>query len=477
MHKYIYIYPDFVFWNYLLFEIVMLFERDILSKLRERRQKLNRKPLVLRGARQVGKTTVVNLFAKEFDWYVYLNLETVKDRAFFTKFDEIEDTVEAILFTHSIPKDSERILIFIDEIQAEPKAVASLRYFYEKFPKLYVIAAGSLLETLLEVKNTFPVGRVEYLVMRPVSFLEFLSAIGEIQAYEAIQQIPVPKYAYQKLMDLFHTYALIGGMPEVVQEYIMHRDLVKLKPIYDSLLVAYLDDVQKYSGNAVKAEVLQTAIQSLFREAGKRIKFSEFAHASYTSRAMGEALRTLEKAMLIHLVYPAIENQLPASPNLRKAPYLQALDTGLMNFFSGIQADLIGTKDLHQAYRGRVIHHWVGQMLLTGMHSPLDKLRFWVRDKKQSSAEIDFVHLQDSKLIPIEIKSGKAGKMYSLRRYMETASHDFAVRIYAGDLHLQVLTNPSGRSFYLLNLPYFLVELLPQYIVWMKEASNTLPLE
>ena len=454
----------------------MLFYRHILAQLREKTQNKHRKPLILRGARQVGKTTVVNLFAKEFDSYVYLNLELAADRLFFTKHDRIEDTVQAILFEHDIPLQSKRILIFIDEIQAEPKAVASLRYFYEKFPNLYVIAAGSLLETLLETKNAFPVGRVEYLVMRPVSFGEFLVAIGEQGAYEAMEKVPLPEFAHQKLLTLFHTYALIGGMPEVVQQYAEHRDLVRLKPIYESLLVTYLDDVQKYARGSIKSEIIEVVIQHLFLESGSRIKYAGFAQTSYPSQRMKEALRTLEKAMLLHLVYPATENRLPASPNLRKAPYLQGLDTGLMNFFSGIQADLIGTKDLHEAYRGKVIHHLTGQMLLTGMHSPLDKLRFWVRDKNQSSAEVDFVYLYQAKLIPIEVKSGHAGRMKSLRQYMETAPHPFSVRVYAGPLHLQILTNPSGKQFYLLNLPYFLVEVLPAYLAWMEKAIQDMPL-
>ena len=445
----------------------MIFHRTILRQLKDWTVQSDRKPLILRGARQVGKTTVVNLLAKDFDHYIYLNLELPKDRRFFTQYEELQDTVTALLFQHNIPNTANRILIFIDEIQTEPKAVAAMRYFYEQFPNLFVIAAGSLLETLLEVKNTFPVGRVAYLVLRPVSFLEYLNAIGETVALDILQQIPLPAYAHQKLLDLFHRYALIGGMPEVIRKYVADKDLVKLKPIYQNLLTAYLDDVQKYSKSELKSEVLQHAIQNLFLEAGNRIHFAGFANSNYQSRVMGEALRTLEKAMLLHLVYPATNNQLPAIPNLRKSPYLQTLDTGLMNFFSGLQADLIGTKDLHETYRGRVIHHWTGQMLLTRMHSPLEKLRFWVRDKKQSSAEVDFVWLHESKLVPIEIKSGKAGRMHSLRQYMETATHDYAVRVYAGPLHLQTLTNPSGRSFYLLNLPYFLVELLPEYLEWM----------
>jgi len=185
----------------------MKFERSILNDLQSWSKRNNRKPLILRGARQVGKTTAVHLFAKEFDHFISLTLELPDDREFFTRFDKLEDSVSALFFRHNIPKSAERILLFIDEIQTKPKAVAQLRYFYEKFPELYVIAAGSLLETLLESKNTFPVGRVEYLAMRPVSFLEFLMAINEDMAVELLNEIPLPAHAYPRLLELFHNYA------------------------------------------------------------------------------------------------------------------------------------------------------------------------------------------------------------------------------------------------------------------------------
>ncbi|MEM1325078.1 MAG: AAA family ATPase [Bacteroidota bacterium] len=446
----------------------MAFYRTILKKLEDWSQRERRKPLILRGARQTGKTTVVNLFAHNFDHYIPLNLELAEDRAFFTQFDQLKDTVRAVLFSKEIPENSERILIFIDEIQSEPKAVAALRYFYEDFPHLFVVAAGSLLETLLASKNTFPVGRVEYLVMRPVSFSEFLLAMNEQAAYEAMQEIPFPAYAQLKLLDLFHTYALIGGMPEVVEEYAQHRDLVLLKPIYESLLTAYLDDVQKYATRTNRAETIRFCIENLFLGGGKRIRFSQFANSNYDSKSIGEALRTLQQAMLLHLVYPSTDTRLPAIPNRRKSPYLQTLDTGLLNFFSGIQQALIGTKDLHEAYRGRVIHHWTGQSLLNNKHSPLDRLQFWVREKKQSMAEVDFVYLWQSKLIPIEVKAGKTGKLRSLRLYMDEAPHQLAVRVYSGDLDIHQMESQSGRSFWLLNLPYFLVEQLDSYLAWME---------
>jgi uncharacterized protein len=446
----------------------MNFERNILRDLRLWSEGQNRKPLVLRGARQVGKTTIVQIFGKEFDHFISLNLEKSTDRAFFTRFERIEDAVQSILFSHNVPKNEKRILLFIDEIQTEPKAVAWLRYFYEQYPKLYVIAAGSLLETLLETKNSFPVGRVEYMVMRPVSFSEFLKAIGENNSAEALETIPLPNYAFPKLLELFHIYALIGGMPEIVQQYAIHQDLTRLKPIYNTLLAAYQDDIQKYANGNVRTQILQHCIKNIFFDAGSRIKFGGFGQSTYGSREIGEALRTLEKAMICNIIYPMTQTQLPLLPDLKKQPYLQVLDTGLLNYFCGLQDSLIGTKDLQDAYRGKIIQHWVGQQILSTMHLPLENLNFWVREKNQSNAEVDFVVQFRNFLVPIEVKSGATGKLRSLQIFMDACDHTFAIRMFAGELSLHEAITPTGKSFKLLNLPYFLGEKLDDYLIWMQ---------
>jgi len=445
----------------------MNFKRDILNEFQLWSEKPDRKPLVLRGARQVGKTTAVQIFGKQFKYFIQLNLEKINDRNYFTLYDRIEDTVAAILFAHNIPTNAKPILIFIDEIQTEPKAVAWLRYFYEQYPNLYVIAAGSLLETLLEAKNTFPVGRVEYLVMRPVSFSEFLGAIGEHQALEALNEIPLPNFAHPKLLNLFHTYALIGGMPEIVQRFAEHRDITRLKPIYNTLLTAYQDDVQKYASGKVRTQILHHCIQQIFLEAGKRIKFQGFGQSYYSSKDIGEALRILQKAMLCNLVYPSTQTELPPLPNLKKQPYLQVLDTGLVNYFCGLQEGLIGTKDLSDAYRGRVIQHWVGQQILSTLHYPLDQLHFWVREKNQSDAEVDYILPFKGMLIPLEVKSGSTGTLRSLQAFMDVAQHDMALRLYAGELKLHPISTAQGKNYRLLNLPYFLGEKLEAYLRWM----------
>ena len=190
-----------------------MFQRSILHGLTEWSEKPHRKPLILRGARQVGKTTAVSMLAEKFDQYIYLNLELKEDLQLFEQGYKVSELFEAICFLKNKDPQKHRTLLFIDEIQSSPEAVATLRYFFEDLPHIYVIAAGSLLESLLDRHISFPVGRVEYLKMHPLTFEEFLGATGEAQAVEILDRIPLPDFAHDKLLKLFHRYTLIGGMP------------------------------------------------------------------------------------------------------------------------------------------------------------------------------------------------------------------------------------------------------------------------
>ena len=442
-----------------------MFKRGIVTELKNWKVSENRKPLILRGARQTGKTTVVEQFAKEYSQYIYLNLEHNTDKELFLRYNSVEDIVQAIFFQYN--KKVEQMadtLLFIDEIQQSPEAVALLRYFYEDYPNLHVIAAGSLLETLLGKSINFPVGRVEYRAVRPVSFAEFLSAIGEEQALEQYNNVPIKEFAHEKLIKLFHTYTLIGGMPEIVANYIKNKDLIVLQNIYESLLIPYFDDVEKYAKNSGQIQILRHAIRSIFYEAGRRIKFQGFGASSYNSKEMGETLRTLEKTMLMQLIFPTTQTEPPFQPDIKKSPRLQVLDTGMLNFFSGLQKELFGTQDLNDLYRGKITEHIVGQELLASNHSFLNSLHFWVRDKKQSEAEIDIMYPYNSTMIPVEVKSGKSGKLRSLLYYLDISATDFAVRFYAGKLQLEEHKTPNGKAFKLLSLPYSLSGKLKDYL-------------
>lgn len=444
-----------------------MFKRTLLVELEKWRQNIPRKPLVIRGARQVGKTTLVNQFAAQYEQYIYLNLELSEDKEPFKNFTSIENLINTLFFlkNKTLAKKSST-LIFIDEIQEAPKALNMLRYFYEQAPEISVIAAGSMLETLFDKNISFPIGRVEYKVIRPVSFPEFLSAIGENAALEQLTQVPLVAFAQSKLLSLFHTYALIGGMPEIVQHYATHKDLVALGPIYDSLINGYMDDVEKYAKSNAQILHIRHCIQNSFAQAGKRIKFEGFGNSAYKSREMGESLRTLEKALLMQLVYPCTSASLPMVPDIKKSPRLQILDTGLLNYFVGIQKEIIGTVDLNNIYQGTLIEHLIGQELLAFQYNALSALHFWVREKKESTAEVDYLFQYDGLIIPIEVKSGKEGTLKSLHSYMDIAPHNFAIRFYAGALNISDAITQKGKQYKILNLPYFLGSQIEKYFDW-----------
>ena len=450
-----------------------MFKRQLLLELEKWRQNMPRKPLVIRGARQVGKTTLVNQFAAQYEQYIYINLELLEDKEPFENFSSVENLINTLFFLNNktLAKKS-TTLIFIDEIQEVPKALNILRYFYELAPEISVIAAGSMLETLFDKNISFPIGRVEYKVIRPVSFPEFLSAIDETAALEQLTQVPLAAFAQKKLLNLFHTYALIGGMPEIVQHYATHKDLVTLGPIYDSLISGYIDDVEKYAKSNAQILYLRHCIQSSFAQAGKRIKFEGFGNSAYKSREIGESLRTLEKVLLMQLVYPSTTATLPMIPDKKKSPRLQILDSGLLNYFVGIQKEIIGTDDLNSIYQGTLIEHLIGQELLAFQYNALSMLHFWVREKKESTAEVDYLFQYDGMIIPIEVKSGATGTLKSLHSYMDIAPHNFAIRFYAGPLNITNAITQKGKHYQMLNLPYYLGSQIEQYIAWFIQVQK-----
>lgn len=450
-----------------------MFQRDILQELKKWRIKDTRKPLIIRGARQVGKTTVVRQFMSDFKGSINLNLELPQDRKPFEEFSNFETLLQSLFFLRNRSlADRENTLIFIDEIQEVPDALHQLRYFYESAPDIPVIAAGSMLESLFNPNISFPVGRVEYLLIQPASFPEFLGALGETAALQQILTIPVAGFAHDSLLRLFRTYCLLGGMPEIVAHYVAHKDLAALAPIYESLLVSYLDDVEKYAHGGSQIDYIRHAIRSSFAEAGKRVKFQNFGKSSYKSREMGEALRTLEKALLIHLIYPQTSPVLPLQPDVGKSPRLHVLDTGMLNYFVGLQQEILGTADLNSVYQGTVIEHIVGQELLARQYSALHGLAFWVREKKGSVAEVDYLFRYKEKLIPVEVKSGPTGALRSLATFMDMAPHNLAVRFYSGRVQRSTFITPGGKTVELLDLPYYLVSQIERYLEWSEKETK-----
>lgn len=440
-----------------------MFYRNQLQSLRKWAQQKDRKPLVLRGARQVGKTTLVELFAKEFDQYIYLNLEKEEEQNLFNASYNIPKLIDAIFFLKNEKKGQEKTLLFIDEIQNNSNAVASLRYFYEEAKDLYVIAAGSLLETMLDVKISFPVGRVDFMAVRPVSFGEFLLAMGEKQSYDILQELPVPEYAHQKLLQLFKDYTIIGGMPEIVKDYAQYNDLSRLGKIYDRLLISYEEDVEKYAQNNSMEKVIRHIVNTAFKYAGSRITFENFGKSQFRSRESGEAFRILEKTMILKLLYPVTNSQLPLNEKTSFSPKLQMLDTGLVNHTAGLSRELFLSEFIDDNFKGKIAEHIVGQVLMTLSESVRHQLNFWVAGSK-SQAEIDFVWPYQDLLIPVEVKSGATGRLRSLHSFIDQAPHQYAIRIYSGIYKIEEASTLKGKKFTLISLPFYMTHLINQVL-------------
>ena len=432
-----------------------MFRRIALENLREWALKAERKPLVLRGARQVGKTTLVEMFAADFDHYIYLNLEEKDNADLFATDSTFDDLLAGIFFKAKLPVDSPRTLIFIDEIQTEPKAVQALRYFYEKRPDLYVIAAGSLLESLMGRHISFPVGRVEYMALHPCTFVEFLSAIGEEMLVSQVEKVAVPQSLHSYTLDLFKKYMIIGGLPEVVANYAQYHDMVRLSDVFNALLSGYRDDVEKYADNRKEQDSIRYILNYGWTSAGHRIQFAKFTNSSFKSADVSNAFRTLEKTLLLELVYPLTSTSFPILPDLKKSPKLLWLDTGLVNYVAGMQEELLFTTDSDELWNGDIAEHIVAQELLGATTTFGEKRLFWVRDARNSQAEVDFVIRYKSHLLPIEVKTGANSKLRSLHLFMEESKENIALRLWNGPMTSDVITRSDGRPFTLYNIPLY----------------------
>lgn len=403
----------------------------------------------------MGKTTLVKIFAEEFDVFINLNLEEKVNADLFAMDVSFEDLLAGIYAKAGIKMENQRTLIFIDEIQNVPDAVKVLRYFYEKRPDLYVIAAGSLLESLVGNHISFPVGRVEYMALHPCTFTEFLGALGENILVEQIEQLEVPQSVHSYVMDLFKKYMIVGGLPEAVANYAKRKDWVSLNEIFNSLLSGYKDDIEKYAQRPKEQDILRYILNYGWGLAGQRFQFSKFCSSSYKSAEMGNAFRTLEKTLLLELVYPLISTSFPILPDLKRSPKLLWLDTGLVNYVAGMQESLLFTSDTDELWNGHIAEQVVGQELLGASFAFGVKRMFWVRDARNSQAEVDFVYKYKSHLIPVEVKTGDNSKLRSLHQYMDESQEVIALRLWNGPLTSDLICLPSGKQYTLYNMPFY----------------------
>lgn len=446
----------------------MYFYRISMHHLEQWRKNPQRKPLVLRGARQVGKTTLVQKFAERYDQVLMLNLEKPGDAFYFQEFSDASSIVNALLLEGDMTAVTEaETLLFIDEIQEEPRAISLLRYFKEEIPQLHVIAAGSLLEHHLSEVPSFPVGRVQYHYLYPLSFPEFLMAHGKENLKRALEKVPIDPVTHAVARQWYHRYAMIGGMPEVVQNFLRDPQLAPLSSVYESIWAGYRNDVVKYAKNQSQRQVIQHLMHSAPAFAGQRITFQNFGQSHYRSREVGEGFRALDEAQVVQLLYPCTNVHIPLIPNFKKSPRLQFLDTGLLNYALDIQAQLQEVKDLSDAYRGVLLPQLITQEIIALHQHRKYMPHFWVREKSSAQAEVDLVQPHEDLAIPIEIKSGNIGKLRSLLQFVDATPHPYAVRMYGGSFGVEKHQTPGGKTFFLMNLPYYLSSYLPPYLEYL----------
>lgn len=442
-----------------------MFYRKVIKDLEKWSGSPYRKPLLLRGARQVGKTTAVRMFSKSYDCFIELNLELSADREIFETTDDVEKLFELILLSKGIEGKAKKTLLFIDEIQNSTPAFKSLRYFYEKLPHIHVIAAGSLLEIYMVKQSPgMAVGRVENMWMHPMDFEEYLLAAGQDKLLEYMDTIPYPEHVYALLREHFMDYALIGGMPEAVKIYLETKSIQSVRKVLETIALGYNDDIVKYAHTSQQAEIIRFVWQNIPYNLGRQISFNKFAGSNSHTRVIRAAVDILELSSLIRALYPYTVSELPAIPNRRKNPKFLILDTGLLNYIADTQSEYYGAKDLNSIFKGMAMEHIVGQSLLMQLKNMGQELSFWMRDLKSAQAELDYVLPYDKKLIPVEVKAGAKGSLKSLLSYMEISGFEVAVRIYDGEFSIDEISLPNGNSFKLLNLPLPLSTRVYEYI-------------
>lgn len=441
-----------------------MFVRNVELELEKWASGAYRKPLVLRGARQVGKTTVVNKFGATFDNYLYVNIEKSNARELIESTDDVKKLMPILFLYCNITKKNGRTLLFFDEIQASPHAFSLLRYFYEDMPEVFVIAAGSLLETVPDKHISLPVGRVEYLAIHPCSFIEFLVAIGEGRFVDLLRTASLPEVFHAEMLQHFKVYALIGGMPEVVARYAANKDVVGLSKVYNQLLNAYKNDVEKYAVTSTQANVVRYILEEGWAFSGQTITLGGFAESPYKARETSEAFRTLNKAMLLELVYPTTNLIMPAVSDLKKTPKLFWLDAGLVNYAARIQKEYLLHQDLMDIWRGMAVEQIVYQEIKALISEVGVKRNYWMRNKRGSTAEVDFVFIHDGRIIPVQVKSGHNAHLKSIHQFMNDTNHDIAVRIWSGNYSIDKVKTISGKEFRLVNLPFYMISALPEII-------------
>lgn len=434
-------------------------QREIEQELKIWKARSNRMPLIVRGARQVGKSFTIQKFGMEaFKNLVTINFEI--ESGFSQLFEQMDPSsiipqIEIKKRQSIVPGET---LLFLDEIQYSPKALMALRYFKEIMPELHVIAAGSLLEFALhDHKFSFPVGRIEFLYMRPLSFCEFLQNLGETKLLELLDRAtldqPVPDLIHHHALELVRKYILIGGMPAIVDNFLKQGSYLESQRQQEFLLQTYRSDFGKYA-TKTQHQYLQIFFERAPLIVGKHFKYVNVDRES-RSRDLKVALEQLCWAGIVNRIYATSASGIPLMAQMNENRFkLLLLDVGLLQSAHQVNIEEVLQSDITQINSGELAEQFVGQELLAYAHFHENKqLFYWVREAKSSKAEVDFVVTIDSNIVPIEVKSGTTGQLKSLREFMKEKQTKIGIRI-----------SQQPLSFHdnILSIPFYLLKQIPR---------------
>ena len=411
-------------------------KRLVIDTLLKWKGSKNHKVLLLRGARQVGKTYMARKLGESFDAFVEVNFEKDAEvQLFFEQNFDPERISSALSAYYGIPIIEERTLLFFDEIQSCPNAIQALRYFYEAKPGLHVIAAGSLLEFSLADLPSWAVGRIRSLYMYPMSFDEFLLANDQVALLElkknASAENPLNLAFHNKLVEYLKKFLIIGGMPAVVKSYTENpSDITEVQNVLSDITQSYYDDFIKYKKRSPLLR-LREVLSSVVKQAGGKYIYSKAGALSNPAQAK-EALDLLEMAGLVHKVYHSSGQGFPlgSEVNFKKFKALM-LDTGIFQHNSGLRlADFLLATNVDLLNKGNLAENFAGLEMIKYMDVHEKKqLYYWHRENRGSSAEVDYLLAQNGHVVPIEIKSGSSGKMQSLHLFLKEKNAAKGIRV------------------------------------------------
>ncbi len=433
-----------------------------------------RKPLIIRGARQVGKSTLVELFAREQQKDLRLvNLERHPELSPVFSTKDPQQIIQQIEFLPNMGRVGADSLLFLDEIQAVPEAIPALRYFYEDLTEFPVVSAGSLLEfALTDHAFSMPVGRVQYLHMGPMTFSEFLLAVGEERLNDFITHYElgrtVGEVVHQRLLELLRSYYYVGGMPEAVAVFAETRSYKSVSEVHNSIIETYRDDFPKYAGTRNLSRMLNV-FNFAARNIGIKIKYSNISTRDQ-SITIKKDIELLAMARVISKVIHSHCSGLPLQADVEEKVYkLLFLDVGLMNAICGLDWRSISQmEEIKLVNQGAVAEQFIGQHLQAMLaDSPNRELNYWLREGRSSNAELDFVVALGGDIIPIEVKSGATGSLKSLHQFMGIKPAPVAVRfdlqlpsVQQIDTVINMDKQQKQVKYQLVSLPLYLVERL-----------------